>query len=351
MHRSGDAWPASDHETAAMPSDADRSTSPHDGTPPSRHPDDAPPPREASTGSDRTVRPAPLPRDTGHAAGHTAAHRTGCAVAAVVVALWVASLVTVLVAFPDGRAISSDEGAPSVPHWVVVLPAIVAIAMALWLPPRSPARPVSIERRGRLLVTTCILLALAALFPILSLLGLLEGEAYVLGKLALFIVLPVVLVVSVRGAVRIDRAPALDRWLQPLAIVVVWTVLAKLAPWNPEHEFGAIDPLTLLIVASATAVTAGFGEELFYRRLLQTRLEAALGAPGGIALATLAFALMHVGSHGSGEPLLDIAQVVVAQGSFGALAGVLWWRYRNLAAIVALHVIANGWEPAAALLG
>ncbi|WP_309615604.1 type II CAAX prenyl endopeptidase Rce1 family protein [Salinibacterium sp.] len=51
-----------------------------------------------------------------------------------------------------------------------------------------------------------------------------------------------------------------------------------------------------------------------------------------------------------GQPLLDIARVVVIQGSFGLFLGIMWWRYRNLAAIVVIHVIANGWGVAVVLI-
>lgn len=67
-----------------------------------------------------------------------------------------------------------------------------------------------------------------------------------------------------------------------------------------------------------------------------------MGGPAGIVLATLAFALMHLGSHGTGVLVADVARVIVAQGSFGLFVGVLWWRFRNLTMIVAAHILANG---------
>lgn len=48
----------------------------------------------------------------------------------------------------------------------------------------------------------------------------------------------------------------------------------------------------LAVVALITALTAGVGEELFSRRWLQTRLEAALGGWPGILVASLVFAFM-----------------------------------------------------------
>lgn len=101
----------------------------------------------------------------------------------------------------------------------------------------------------------------------------------------------------------------------------------------------------------ATTITAGIGEELFYRQWLQTRLEAGLGAWAGIAVTTVAFALMHLASHSTRQPLLDVATVLVSQGPFGLLAGILWWRYRNLLAVVVMHLLSNGWSVLAYMLG
>jgi membrane protease YdiL (CAAX protease family) len=59
---------------------------------------------------------------------------------------------------------------------------------------------------------------------------------------------------------------------------------------------------------------------------------------------------MHLGSHGTGDFLIDVARVIVIQGSFGLFLGIMWWRYRNLTANVIVHVFANGWAVGAALL-
>lgn len=107
----------------------------------------------------------------------------------------------------------------------------------------------------------------------------------------------------------------------------------------------------MLVAAVATAFTAGVGEEPFYRRWLPSRLEAGLGAWTGIIVTVLAFALMHLGSHDTSDLPIDIARVIVVQGSFGLFLGIMWWRYRNLAAIIGVHIIANGWAVAAALIG
>ncbi|KZC94179.1 abortive infection protein [Clavibacter tessellarius] len=261
-------------------------------------------------------------------------------------ALGVLALGIVLVAVPDGAPTSSDAGAPSVPWWAVLLPAAVGIALTLTLPRRVLEQPAIVSEPARHRAATWILLALAAAFPLaVGALGLARSEGYVLLKALLLIALPAAVVGVLRG-VRIDRVRDAQRWWAPIVVVVVWALLAQVAPWNPRPDLDGVDPATLLVTAVATALTAGIGEELFYRRWLQTRLEASLGPAPGIALASLVFALMHLASHGTGAPVLDVARVVVAQGSFGLLLGILWWRHRNLPAIIAAHVVMNGWPIA-----
>jgi membrane protease YdiL (CAAX protease family) len=261
-------------------------------------------------------------------------------------ALGVLALGIVLVAEPDGAPTSADPGAPSVPWWAVLLPAAVGIALTLTLPRRMPEQPAIVSAPARHWAATWILLVLAAAFPLaVGALGLARSEGYVLLKVVMLIALPAVVVGVLRG-VRIDRVRDARRWWAPTVVVVVWVLLSQVAPWNPRPDLGGVDTSTLLVTAVATALTAGIGEELFYRRWLQTRLEASLGPAPGIALASLAFALMHLASHGTGAPVLDVARVVVAQGSFGLLLGILWWRHRNLPAIVVAHVVMNGWPVA-----
>jgi len=281
----------------------------------------------------------------------TRATMLGRAVLVGCAAIAIASLATVLVALPGGAPTSADPGAPAVAWWIVLLPAVVGIALALALPRRAVAMPAIVTDARRLRASTAVLLACAVALPVLSgTLSLAGGEGYVLAKVALVMLVPG-LAVAVLGGVRIHRVRGAWRWWAPAVVVVVWTLLSQVAPWNPVHDLSGVDPVLLVVAASATAVTAGLGEELLFRCWLQTRLEAALGAWPGIALASLAFALMHLGSHATGAPVLDVARVVVAQGSFGLLMGVLWWRHRNLVAIVAAHVVSNGWAVAAHLLG
>ncbi|MEJ6490304.1 type II CAAX endopeptidase family protein [Leucobacter sp. USCH14] len=278
-------------------------------------------------------------------------HRLGRAILLACGALGAMSLVTVLIAFPNGAPVSRDPGAPAIPWWVTLLPAAVGILLTLVLPARAAPQPAIGTSPARLASSIWALVAIAALFPALVLALDLGGSPEYLLMKFLVITVAAAVVVAVTKGVRIDRASGPWRWWAPALVIVVWTVLSQVAPWNPALPAMDIDPVYFAVAALLTALTAGVGEELFYRRWLQTRLEAALGAWPGIALTALLFALMHLGSHGSGEVVLDIARVIVAQGSFGLFVGIMWWRYRNLIAIIVVHIIVNGWGAVALLLG
>lgn len=271
-------------------------------------------------------------------------------VVAVAAILWVASFVTLIVVSPAGTAVSSDPGAETIAYWVTLLPSALGIALVLLIPRRSSARTAAVEDRRKFAVTTVVLLLLAALFPVTAATAPLQGELYVLGKLVLLIIIPGVLLLLVRRAVQINFRKDSARWWAPAIVIVLWVVVSQVAPWNATFDLGGLDPAFVVTAAIATALTAGVGEELFYRRWLQTRLEAGLGAWPGIVVASLAFALMHLGSHGTGDFFVDVARVIVVQGSFGMFLGIMWWRYRNLVANIVVHIIANGWAVAAALL-
>ena len=127
-------------------------------------------------------------------------------------------------------------------------------------------------RPRRLIVTTAGLLVLYLMFTLGAGAVPWRNEDYILAKAALLLVLPGLLVLTVRRAVRVHRTPGAWRWWAPAVVVVVWFALDKLAPWIPAYDPGEVDRTFLIAGATATAITAGVGEELFFRRWLQTRL-------------------------------------------------------------------------------
>lgn len=264
----------------------------------------------------------------------------------IVAAVFAACILVALVLMPEGITGSRDEGVAALPVWAVLLPNALGIALALALPTAARKRilPVRTVDRGRLRISTWALLALAVAFPLVTALpGVAESLLYLVLKVALLIVGGAIVVRWLRPAIDLDQPSSLWRHWMPVSVVVVWLILAFLVPWVPRTDFSAIDPVYLAGAALLTALTAGVGEELFYRRWLQSRLEAWLGGWPGIALASLVFAVMHLGSHGTGDLPRDFVSVVVSQGTAGLLLGVVWWRFRALWAIVAIHVLMNGW--------
>lgn len=257
--------------------------------------------------------------------------------------LTAASIITMLVVAPDGVIASADSTAATPALWTLLLPSAAGIVVTLLLPRRAEALPAQIVDRRRLIVSTLGLLGLLLVFTVGTGLVPWRNEDYILAKVALLILLPALFVLTVRRAVRIHRGSGAWRWWAPAVVVVVWFILAELAPWNPIYDPGDVDPAFLIIAATATALTASVGEELFFRRWLQTRLEAGLGVWAGIGVTSVLFGLMHLGSHGTGQIWLDVAQVIAVQGMFGWFVGVMWWRYRNLTMVVLVHLLSNGW--------
>lgn len=257
--------------------------------------------------------------------------------------LTAASIITMLVVAPDGVIASADSTAATPALWTLLLPSAAGIVVTLLLPRRAEALPAQIVDRRRLIVSTLGLLGLLLVFTVGTGLVPWRNEDYILAKVALLILLPALFVLTVRRAVRIHRGSGAWRWWAPAVVVVVWFILAELAPWNPIYDPGDVDPTFLIIAATATALTASVGEELFFRRWLQTRLEAGLGVWAGIGVTSVLFGLMHLGSHGTGQIWLDVAQVIAVQGMFGWFVGVMWWRYRNLTMVVLVHLLSNGW--------
>lgn len=279
--------------------------------------------------------------------------RTGTALALTGAVLAATALVVLLVVAPEGLRRSADPGAPTVPYLHVLLPAAVALVLVRLLPPRAPDLVPRVVDRRRVLVATGALLTCGLALPaVVAVTGVGGTADYHLVKILLLVAVPGAVVLATRGGLHARWSPAAWRWWAPVVVVVVWTLLAQAAPWLVPVDYAGVAVELLVVAAVATAVTAGLGEELLFRVWLQTRLEALLGRWGGIAVATLAFALLHVGTrHGQG-PVVEVAAAVVVQGlGFGLVAAWLWSRYRNAVLTVVLHVLANGYGVVVVLLG
>ncbi|GAA1750679.1 hypothetical protein GCM10009681_22210 [Luedemannella helvata] len=138
------------------------------------------------------------------------------------------------------------------------------------------------------------------------------------------------------------------RWWGPLPALAAFALLTSVGPFAGSHPDAADypDPAVLALAATITFFTANVAEELFYRVILQTRLEAALGRWPAIVAGALLFALLHLPTHGqTASPLgglpVTLAAIVVFQGTAGLFLGYLWSRYRNAWAQIAAHTIIN----------
>ncbi len=105
----------------------------------------------------------------------------------------------------------------------------------------------------------------------------------------------------------------------------------------------------LVALALLSFCSAGFTEEMFYRVLLQTRLERVLGRWNAIAAGALLFGLFHLpsrlafvwlGTTGSlgWDTVQAITGVVTGQVVLGLIDGYMWARFRNAWWNAGMHV-------------
>lgn len=115
--------------------------------------------------------------------------------------------------------------------------------------------------------------------------------------------------------------------------------------------YQAWDPTELAVIALFTFVTASVTEEIFYRVLLRSRLEALYGRWPAITATALLFTVMHVHRFGDGPPWLIGLLLLVSNGSLALFTGYLWSRYRNVWSLFVVHGAVNGLALLPVLLG
>lgn len=264
-------------------------------------------------------------------------------VLALLVAVFVLAVVVTAVRNPEGVVSSADPGYAPVPLLLLLVPTFLTIGVTLLLPRGPGAAGIHARRPGPLRGEIVLLLALVTAFPLLVP-RLPLPEDYVLLKAVLFMLVPsLVLWWSARRpgpSVAIGRPGA--RWWIPALPALLLGVLASIGPFSGGQPTTMPPLAVLLIGATATAITAGLGEELMYRRYLQPRLEVMLGPGSGLLLVALLFGLMHAFSHGGGALWENALQVVAVQGTTGIALGMIWLRWRRLWPCVLAHVLLNG---------
>ncbi|ANN18441.1 hypothetical protein SD37_24330 [Amycolatopsis orientalis] len=243
-----------------------------------------------------------------------------------------------------------------------LLPALAGLLLIRLIPLRVPGTLPEVPDRRVLGRQATVLALVAFLWPLALFLVAAAGQqaavrdVWALAKPIVFLVLPLLLLRALRPAGGADPFRLRPgwwpretwRWLAPIPAVLVFgwlSVSGPLAPPLPTSE-DYPDPVYLAVGATLTFFTANVLEEVFYRGMLQTRLEALFGRWPGILLASLLFAWLHLPTHGQGASPwaglpLTLGTIVAFQGFFGLFAGYLWSRYRNLWAQVAAHTAVN----------
>lgn len=276
----------------------------------------------------------------------------GTAVVATGVGIYVVAALTVAV-IGEGQIRFTADTADTIPMWQPWLAAAVGVGLILMTPSVGPIR-----RRagpaGRVRVEALVLLALALTFTVaLTLLGPDEPNYTVL-KLGLLLIGPLLLFAMCRrfgaatgrdaraaspnaGAVADQRRP----WW-PLLPVVGWTVTyLALSRTHPGTGFDA-DILTVAAMVLIGFLLNAAVEEFFYRRWLQTRWELVLGGVWpAVIVSSLTWASWHIAIQGTGDWMVDLANVVVNQGVTGLFLGLLWQRYRAMWPLLLVHGLMN----------
>ncbi|UJW28530.1 CPBP family intramembrane metalloprotease [Saccharothrix sp. AJ9571] len=247
--------------------------------------------------------------------------------------------------------------------WGAVLPALAGIVLVRAIPLRAPALLPGVDDRRVLSRQASALALVAFLWPLTLFVAAAVGDLaqlardiWGLTKPIVYLVVPLVLVKVLRPREEPDPFRLRStwwpregwRWLAPIPAVLVFGWLHVLGPFSPALPSAADypDPVYLIVIATLTFFTANVLEEVFFRGMLQTRLEALFGRWPGIVLTSLLFAWLHLPTHGQAGSLwaglpLTLGAIIAFQGVHGLFLGYLWSRYRNLWAQVAAHTAVN----------
>lgn len=239
----------------------------------------------------------------------------------------------------------------TIPVWTLWIPSLMSLVLVRLIPPALPHDQVAPSADDRsVVVQTWGCLTAALLFPVLLVLTGNTDLGYVLAKLGLLVVAPLILFrLFQSGTRRIQSHSDTQRsqlgrwyWLGPILPVAAWFYLTYATPFATRPaEYSWPDTATLVITLVAGFLINAGVEELFYRVWLQSRLEMILGRWPAIVLASLVWAVWHIAIQGGRGLTLDIANVFGNQGVQGLFLGYLWSRHRNPWAILLVHGAIN----------
>ncbi|TDQ55033.1 CPBP family intramembrane glutamic endopeptidase [Actinorugispora endophytica] len=249
------------------------------------------------------------------------------------------------------------------PLWIAWVPAAAGCALLRLLPSRRGEAELDERVRrvlaghpvGREITRLCLCLAgfLLGAAVLSWVFGVFGDALTVLGtpvaRTAFLAAVPVLLV-DRGGLISVGARDGMERlairvrdhwrwWGAVPAAVALGVLLAR--------QWATLLPLRVefLLVAAVVLLTIALPEEVFFRALLQTRLEAGLGKAAGVVLTALLFAATYAALNRyvdfyradvlavDGDYVLSIA----VYGVNGLLYGYLWARYRNIWLNIALR--------------
>lgn len=261
----------------------------------------------------------------------------------IVVAASVCSFVLLLIMGYEVIPQGSTKNAGTTQLIPAVILYLLGILLIRILPPvLAPNDPLAEKGHTQVVKELRLILGYALLYPFLiAAVTLLQLDYIEIGKLLLLLIPCCILFWLFGRKIRYSQGiPRLWYWLGPAIVAVCYLVLNNIPPFSVQGVSTKVTLPTAILFTIITALNAGIPEELFYRVLLQTRLESVLGRWNGIALASLLFALFHLPTRFvswlaiTGSPtssfILGLAAVLTFQGAGGFLLGYLWSRYRNI---------------------
>ncbi len=280
----------------------------------------------------------------------------GSAVVAVGVGIYIAALLIVALGNRGQIRYTADSN-DTIPIWQPWLPAVVGVVVIMLVPRGQTEPDYRSAPTERVRAEAFTLLTLAIGFTILlELLGPAEPR-YIILKLALLVCAPIALFAATRRRARSapgDISAALSgrsesaiegghrhSW-RPLIPAAGWVITyLVLSTAHPDNSFDTDLPTLASLIAIGFVLNAVV-EEFFYRKWLQTRWTNFLGGVWpAIILTSIVWASWHIAIQGSGNLVLDLANVIANQGITGLFLGFLWVRYQAMWPLLVIHGLMN----------
>ncbi|CAM3807190.1 hypothetical protein GCM10009799_06700 [Nocardiopsis rhodophaea] len=251
------------------------------------------------------------------------------------------------------------------PLWTLWLPVAAALLLIRVLPWRVPDTDMTRRVRERLkgrsfrreiaLLLGCMVgfyVGDLVLYPVFCLVDAsLCALSYYTSKVFFLFITPLVFIGSY-GIMRHASGPDLGglavragepwRWAGMGAVVAYLAMV--FAPWaSHPPDLGRVpESYALLVVLALSVVGTSLLEEVFFRAMLQTRLEMRFGRWPGIVLAALCYGVTGIVATSYPDDLwIALGTAISVQGVAGLMYGYLWSRYRNIWLNFLLHTCAT----------